>query len=51
MYGKVALSTPLNPKVSAYYDVDKMKGLYIEGSVSHGFPLGAATLNLGALAG
>jgi hypothetical protein len=51
IYGKVALSTPLNPKVSAYYDVDKVKGLYIEGSVSHGIPLGASTLTLGALAG
>ncbi len=51
VYGKIALSTPLNPKVSAYYDVDKVKGLYVEGSVSHGIPLGAATLNLGALAG
>jgi hypothetical protein len=50
LYGKVALSTPLSPKVSAYYDVDKVKGLYVEGSVSHGFPLGAKTLNLGALA-
>ncbi len=42
---------PLSPKVNAYYDVNKVKGLYVEGSVSHGFPLGAATLNLGALAG
>jgi hypothetical protein len=51
VYGKIALSTPLSPKLSAYYDVDKVKGLYVEGSVSHGIPLGAATLNLGALAG
>lgn len=51
VYGKVALSVPLNPKVSAYYDVDKVKGLYIEGGVSHGVPLGATTLTFGALAG
>lgn len=51
IYGKVALSTPLSPKVSAYYDVDKVKGLYVEGSVSHGIPLGATSLTLGALAG
>lgn len=51
VYGKVALGTVLSPKISAYYDVDKVKGLYVEGSVSHGIPLGAATLNLGALAG
>lgn len=51
VYGKAALSVPLNPKVSAYYDVDKIKGLYVEGSVSHGIPLGATSLNLGALVG
>jgi hypothetical protein len=51
VYGKVALGVPLNPKVSAYYDVDKVKGLYVEGSVSHGFPVGPKSLNLGALAG
>ncbi len=51
VYGKVALGVPLNPKLAAWYDVDKVKGLYVEGSVSHGIPLGAATLNLGALAG
>jgi len=51
VYGKIALSTPLSPKLAAWYDVDKIKGLYVEGSVSHGIPLGAATLNLGALAG
>lgn len=51
VYGKLALGTVLSPKISAYYDVDKIKGLYVEGSVSHGIPLGAATLNLGALAG
>ncbi len=50
-YGKVALGTVLSPKLSAYYDVKAVKGLYVEGSVSHGIPLGAATLNLGALAG
>lgn len=51
VYGKVALDVPLSPKVSAYYDVDKVKGLYVEGSVSHGFPVGPKTLTLGALAG
>lgn len=51
VYGKVALSGPLNPKVSAYYDIDKVKGLYVEGGVTHGFPLGPKTLNLGALVG
>ncbi|MEO8139934.1 MAG: hypothetical protein ABI742_09815 [Gemmatimonadota bacterium] len=51
VYGKIALATPLSPKLSAYYDVDKIKGLYVEGSIAHGIPLGAATLTLGALAG
>jgi uncharacterized protein Gcw-chp len=51
IYGKVALDAPLSPKISAYYDVDKVKGLYVEGSVTHGFPLGPKTLNLGALVG
>jgi hypothetical protein len=51
VYGKLALATPLSPKVSAYYDVDKVKGLYLEGSISHGVPVGPKTLTLGALAG
>lgn len=51
VYGKIALSTVLSPKLSAYYDVDKVKGIYVEGSVSHGVPLGPKTLTLGALAG
>jgi hypothetical protein len=51
IYGKVALDVPLSPKVSAYYDVDQIKGLYVEGSISHGFPIGPKSLTLGALAG
>ena len=51
VYGKVGLATVLNPKVSAYYDVDKVKGLYVEGSVSQGVPIGPKSLTLGALAG
>jgi uncharacterized protein Gcw-chp len=35
LYGKVALSVPLNPKVAMWYDVDKIKGAYFEGSISH----------------
>jgi len=35
LYGKVGLSVPLSPKLAAWYDVDKVKGLYVEGSVSH----------------
>ena len=51
VYGKVGLSGPLSPKLSAYYDVDKVKGLYVEGSVSHDVPLGPKSLTLGALLG
>jgi hypothetical protein len=52
VYGKVAFAVPLNPKISVWYDVDKIKGAYIEGSVSHPVPLSEkVSLNLGALAG
>jgi Bacterial protein of unknown function (Gcw_chp) len=51
IYGKVGLDVPLSPQVNAYYDVDKVKGLYVEGSVSHDFPVGPKSLTLGALAG
>jgi hypothetical protein len=52
VYGKLQLAAPLSPKVAAWYDVDKVKGLYLEGSVAQavagipGFPI-----TLGALAG
>jgi uncharacterized protein (TIGR02001 family) len=51
VYGKVGLDAPLSPSIAAYYDIDKVKGLYVEGSLAHGLPLGASTLNLTALAG
>jgi hypothetical protein len=51
IYGKLSVTSPFNPKLSAYYDVDKVKGIYVEGSVSHGFPIGPKSLTLGALAG
>ena len=52
IYGKVAFSTFLSPKLSVYYDVDKIKGAYIEAGVSQGFSLTPALpLTLGALAG
>jgi hypothetical protein len=53
IYGKLqATGVPLTPKLSAWYDVDKVDGLYLEGSVAQpitaipGFPV-----TLGALAG
>jgi len=52
LYGKLQAAVPLSPKLAAWYDVDKVDGLYLEGSVSQpvagipGFPV-----TLGALAG
>jgi hypothetical protein len=53
IYGKVALSVPLSPKVAMWYDVDKIKGAYFEGSISHSIqPEGQKfSVVLGALAG
>jgi hypothetical protein len=51
VYGKVGLAVPLSPKLAVYYDVDKVNGAYIEGSVAHSVPLGSVSLALGALAG
>jgi hypothetical protein len=52
IYGKVGLDAPLSPELSIYYDVDKIKGAYIEGGVSHSLALSEKTsLDLGALAG
>ena len=53
IYGKLGIDFPvLSPQINAYYDVDKVKGLYLEGSVSHSIPLSPAfSLTLGALAG
>jgi hypothetical protein len=52
VYGKLAVDAPLSPKISAYYDVDKVKGLYVEGSISHTLPASEkASVVLGALAG
>lgn len=52
IYGKVALGTVLSPKLSVYYDVDKIDGAYFEASV--GLPIKLSpglSLNLGALMG
>jgi Bacterial protein of unknown function (Gcw_chp) len=51
IYAKLSAAGPFSPKLSAYYDVDKVKGIYVEGGISHGFPLGPNSLTLGALAG
>jgi hypothetical protein len=52
LYGKASLDTPLSPKVSIYYDVDKVKGAYIEGGVSYSLAASEkVSVDLGALAG
>jgi len=52
IYGKAALDAPLSPKLAVWYDVDKVKGAYFEGSVSHTIPANEkVSVTLGALAG
>jgi hypothetical protein len=52
VYGKAALDVPLSPKLSIYYDVDKVKGAYFEGSVGHALQVSEkVAINLGATAG
>jgi hypothetical protein len=52
IYAKAALDNVLSPKISAYYDVDKIKGLYVEGGVTYAIPASEkVSVNVGALAG
>jgi hypothetical protein len=52
VYGKAAFDAPLSPKLAVWYDVDKIKGAYFEGSIAHSIAAGPkATINLGALVG
>ena len=52
IYGTVGFDVPLAPEFSLYYDFDKIKGAYVEGSVSHSVPLGEShTLDLGGAVG
>jgi uncharacterized protein (TIGR02001 family) len=52
LYGQLGLATTLSPQLAAYYDVDKIKGLYIEGSISHDLPVSETmSFTLGALVG
>lgn len=52
IYGKVGLEVPLSPELSVYYDVDKIKGAYIEANISHSLPASEnISIDLGATAG
>lgn len=51
IYGKADFDVLLSPSFAIFYDVDKVKGAYMEFGVSRGLPLGTTELTLGALAG
>jgi hypothetical protein len=52
VYGKVGVDAPLSPELSVYYDLDKIKGAYIEAGVSYSVAASDQTsVELGAVAG
>ncbi|MGZ8391296.1 MAG: TorF family putative porin [Gemmatimonadales bacterium] len=52
IYGKVGFDVPLSPELSVYYDVDKIKGAYIEANLGHSLAASEAiSIDLGATAG
>lgn len=52
IYARLGLSHTLSPRLSAYYDVDKIKGLYLEGSLGYDVPVSENfSISLGVLAG
>ncbi|HEX7337051.1 MAG TPA: TorF family putative porin [Gemmatimonadales bacterium] len=52
IYGKVGFDAPLSPELSVYYDVDKIKGAYLEGAVSHSVAASEkVSVDLGAVVG
>jgi hypothetical protein len=52
IYGKAAFDAPLSPGLAIYYDVDKVKGAYFEGSVGHTLQASEnVAVELGATAG
>jgi hypothetical protein len=52
IYGKLGLDALLSPEVSVYYDVDRVKGAYIEGGVSYSLDASQqVSVDLGAVAG
>jgi hypothetical protein len=52
IYGKLGLDAVLSPELSVYYDLDKIKGAYIEGGVSYSLAASEQiSIDLGALAG
>lgn len=52
IYGKAAFDVPLSPQLSINYDVDKIKGAYFEGAISHSLPASEKiSIDLGAVVG
>ena len=52
IYGRLGFANVLSPRISAYYDMDKIKGLYLEGSLGYDVPVSESfSVSLGALAG
>lgn len=51
IYGRLQASKlPLAPKVTVWYDVNKVKGAYIEANLSQGLPIKALPVTIGATA-
>lgn len=52
IYGKLGFDAPLSPEVSVYYDIDRVKGAYLEGGVSYSLEASEqVSVDLGAIAG
>jgi hypothetical protein len=52
IYGKLGFDVPFSPEVSIYYDIDRVKGAYIEGGVSYSLAASEqVSVDLGAAAG
>jgi hypothetical protein len=52
VYGKAAIEAPLSPGLAIYYDVDKIKGAYFEGSIGHSIAASEkVSIDLGAAVG
>jgi Bacterial protein of unknown function (Gcw_chp) len=52
VYGKLGFDVPLSPELAVYYDVDKIKGAYIEANLSHSLAAGEnVSIDLGATGG
>ena len=51
LYAKAAIEAPLSPGLAIYYDVDKVKGAYFEGSIGHSLQASEkVAIDLGATA-